>query len=86
MLGGMPDVIRELPRVKPGRSLKYPWPQWADGQARRFERHADFDITAKGFAIVARSWARTHGYELTSRVDGDDVYLQFRKSDATDEA
>jgi len=62
--------------------LKYPFPDWADGDTWKFERGTDFTVLPKSFAVLARRWANNHGYSMSERIQGDTVYLQFIKKKA----
>lgn len=81
----MARVIDELPdRGKgPGATAKYPWSDWADGQAWLALRGEDYTVREGAFRSALASHARNHGMSVTTRLvheDGEIVGIAFQFS------
>lgn len=77
----MAEITPNFVFERPGRPNKYPWEEWADGQARTLTRGADFDCEVEAFQNAVYVWARRHGLKgQTQRIAPDKVVIQMNAS------
>jgi hypothetical protein len=75
----------------PRRRTRWDFSRVADGQVYLLRKGRDFDVQVESLVIVARRWAREHGYRLTTRSEFDEreegrpkigVYVRFDRKSA----
>lgn len=80
----MPDLLTEGLPERQSRS-KFDFSRWADGQAWKFVRGADYDSSTETFRANVRRWAAENGYAVTLRpypaVDQNGHELPVTKAD-----
>lgn len=74
----MPDIVDEIPKAsREGKTSKYPWDEWLDGQVRLFTETEDFkDRKPEAWAASLRNGASQRGTKVKIRVRPEGVYLQ----------
>jgi len=73
----MAKILEALPaQVRLGRTERYPWADWFDGQVRLLESGIDYDAETISMKSCAYAAARRHGVKITMRTVGEDLALQ----------
>lgn len=74
----MATIITEMPtQTRAGRTPKYPWGEWFDGQVRLLTQGEDFDCTTGSLRANAYKTARDHAKKI-SVVTVDEVTLALQ--------
>ena len=73
----MAEIIESFTSTK-GRPPKYPWDVWADGQARRLIRGADFDADLVSFRTMVHRKARDLGLAAFTHINLADSSIQVQ--------
>jgi hypothetical protein len=81
----MPELLNDGLPPKTTRT-KFDFAQWADGQAWKFIKGADYDSATETFRMNVRKWAKAHGFEVELRpypaTDQRGEELPLTKADA----
>jgi hypothetical protein len=74
----MADIANDFEFVRPGKSRKYPWDEWSDGQTRILTKGTDFECSMASIQNGLHVWARRHGLiARTQRVESDRVAVRM---------
>lgn len=80
----MPELLADGLPERTKRS-KFDFTQWADGQAWRFVKGADYDSSTETFRMNVKNWAKANGYEVELRpypaLDRDGKEIPVTKAD-----
>jgi hypothetical protein len=81
----MPELLNDGLPPRTSRT-RFDFTEWADGQAWKFVRGADYDSATETFRMNVRKWAKVHGYEVELRpypaTDQRGEELPLTKADA----
>ncbi len=72
----MADVITEIEWPRTGKTWKYPWNLWLNGQAWRLEQGVDFECKPINMIAAARSVAYRRALVLRTSLGEDAVTIQ----------
>ena len=75
----MAKIVDEMPGRS--RASKYQWDEWFDGNVWLLIPGEDFESSVEGFRSSAHNAAKRMGYELSTTVRDDAVYLQATLND-----
>ena len=70
----MAKIVDEMPGRS--RASKFPWDEWFDGQVWLLVPGEDFESSVEGFRSSAHNAAKRMGFNLSTTVRDDCVYLQ----------
>lgn len=62
--------------MPPGVREGYPWDEWLDGRVWHLTRGEDFTTSPRNFSSSVRQAAARKGVKLSTRVLGDNVFIQ----------
>jgi len=81
----MPELLTDGLPERQSRT-RFDFAKWADGQAWKFEKGADYDSSTDTFRYNIRRWAKKHGYTVELRPypasDTEGNELPLAKADA----
>lgn len=81
----MPELLQDGLPDRSSRS-KFDFSQWADGQAWKFVKGADYESSTESFRANVKQWAKLNGYAVELRpypaIDRDGHEIPLVKSDA----
>jgi hypothetical protein len=81
----VPELLRDGLPARSTRS-KFDFSEWADGQAWKFVKGADYESSTETFRANVKRWAKLNGYEVELRpypaTDRDGREIPLVKTDA----
>ena len=81
----MPELLKDGLPDRSSRS-RFDFGQWADGQAWKFAKGADYESSTETFRANVKRWAKVNGYEVELRpypaIGRDGREIPLVKSDA----
>lgn len=76
----MAEIVDKMPKSRAARPCLYPWQDWFDGRIWKLTKGTDFKHEATAFRLQVIVRASDFGQKVTTRVVGDDVYVQAKPS------
>lgn len=65
---------------------KYPWREWFDGSTWKLTKGEDFTVAVGDMRSTAFATATRRGLKIRTRIDGDVLYIQAYRADASGQA